>query len=129
MAVEIGTMESFGFANDPVVIRKYIAGLQGGVVLDVADFAEEFIKAGHIIIYNKVENTYKPLGVEAGNYVALPENCEYVGVCVASKAKAEPFVGVMYNGEVNDVASPYPVSEELKNALKVAVPTLVYKHD
>lgn len=127
--VNTNTVETFGFYNDPIVIRKYIAGLQGGVVLDVEDFTEEYIKAGHIVVYDKTLGVYKPLGVAGGKYVSLPSNCTYEGVVVASKAVTEPLVGVMYSGEVNDVASPYPLTEELKTALKTAIPTLVFKHD
>ena len=36
--VDVGTIESFGFGNDPIVIRKYIAGIKGGKVLDVSNF-------------------------------------------------------------------------------------------
>ena len=32
-AVDVGTIESFGFGNDPIVIRKYVAGIKGGKVL------------------------------------------------------------------------------------------------
>lgn len=127
--VNTNTVETFGFYNDPIVIRKYIAGLQGGVVLDVEDFTEEYIKAGHIVIYDKTLGVYKPLGVAGGKYVSLPSNCSYEGVVVASKSVTEPLVGVMYSGEVNDVASPFPITEELKTALKAAIPTLVFKHD
>ena len=49
-AVDVGTIESFGFGNDPIVIRKYIAGVKGGKVLDVSSFKGEYIRAGHVII-------------------------------------------------------------------------------
>lgn len=126
--VNIGTVESFGFDKDPIVIRKYIAGYQQGKVLDVEGFTEEFIRKGHVIIYNKATEVYKPMPVSGGKYATLPEGYEYVGVACATKSVKEPFVAIMYNGEVNDVASPYSV-EEIKAALKTAVPTLVFKHD
>jgi hypothetical protein len=127
MTNDIGLVESFGFGNDPIVIRNYVAGIIGGKILDVEDYTEEFIRAGHIVI--RKDDEYKPLPVKDGKYEALPEGYEYVGVVVATKATKEPFVGIMYSGEVNDVASPYPISTELKAALKVAVPTLVFNHD
>jgi len=34
----------------------------------------------------------------------------------------------IYDGEVNDVASPYPVSS-IKSAMKTALPGLVFMHD
>jgi ribosomal protein L27 len=126
---EINLLESFGFGNDPIVIRNYIAGVQGGKVLDVTGFDGEFVRAGHVVIRETATDTYKPLGVSDGAYVSLPEGSEYVGVVTATKSVKEPFVGIMYNGEVNDVASPYPITDELKAALKSAIPTLTFMHD
>ncbi len=127
--VDVGTMESFGFGTDPIVIRKYIAGIQGGKVLDVSGFNGEYIRAGHIVIRDTNSDTYKPLSVSSGAYGSLPAGHEYVGVVTSTKSAKEPFVGIMYSGEVNDVASPFPVTDAIKTALKTAVPTLVFKHD
>lgn len=132
--LDIGAIESFGFGNDPIVIRKYIAGIQGGRVLDVSDFTEEFIRAGHLIIVKPAANdtekdVYKPMPVSGEAYGTLPTGYEYAGVCTASKSAKEPIVGIMYNGEVNDVASPYPLTDAIKTALKAAIPTLTFKHD
>lgn len=127
--VDVGTMESFGFGTDPIVIRKYIAGIQGGKVLDVSGFNGEYIRAGHIVIRDTDSDTYKPLPVSSGAYGSLPTGHEYVGVVTSTKSAKEPFVGIMYSGEVNDVASPFPVTDAIKTALKTAVPTLVFKHD
>lgn len=128
--VDVGTIESFGFGNDPIVIRKYIAGIQGGKVLDVSGFKGEYIRAGHVIIRNTENDTYKPMPVNpAGNaYESLPGSHEYVGVCVATKSVKEPFVSIMHTGIVNDVASPYPL-DTIKAGLKTAIPTLVFEHD
>lgn len=134
MSLDTSAVESFGFGNDPIVIRKYIAGIQGGRVLDVTDYNEEYIRAGHIIIVKPAaddtqSDTYKPLPVADGAFAAIPEGHEYVGVCTASKLTKEPFVGIMYNGEVNDLALPYTLTDEVKAAIKAAVPTLTFKHD
>jgi hypothetical protein len=127
---EIGTLESFGFGNDAIVIRNLVACIAGGKVLDVTDFAGgDFIRSAHIVIRDTKTDTYKPLNVAEGKYVSLPKGCEYVGVTVGTKSVKEPFVSIMYSGEVNDVASPYPLTDELLAALKTAVPTLVFKHD
>lgn len=134
MINDIGAVEAFGFGKDPVVIRKYIAGVQGGRVLDVTGFTDETIRAGHLIIMKPAANetekdVYKPMPVSGEAYAALPAGHEYVGVCTASKSTKEPLVSIMYNGEVNDLALPYPLTDEIKTALKVAVPTLSFKHD
>lgn len=126
--IDVGTIESFGFENDPIVIRNYVSGDKGGRVLDVTDFTEEYIRAGHVIIKETATNTYKPMPVSDGAYAALPEGHEYVGVAYSTKSVAEPFVAIMYAGTVNDVASPFPV-DDIKAALKTALPTLVFNHD
>ena len=126
--IDVGTVESFGFGNDPIVIRNYVSGTKGGKVLDVTGFAEEYIKAGHIIIREKATDTYKPMPVSGGAYTSLPSGCEYVGVAYATKSAKEPFVAIMYAGTVNDVASPYPV-DGIKEAFLAAVPTIVFNHD
>lgn len=128
--VDVGTIESFGFGNDPIVIRKYIAGIQGGKVLDVSGFKGEYIRAGHVIIRNTGNDTYKPMPVDSAGdaYGSLPDSYEYVGVCVATKSVKEPFVSIMHTGVVNDVASPYPL-DTIKKTLKTAIPTLVFEHD
>lgn len=128
MAIDVGTIESFGFGADPIVIRKYIAGVQGGKVLDVSDFSEGYIRAGHVIIRDTTNDIYKPMPVSDGAYGSLPGSHEYVGVAVATKSVKEPFVSIMHTGVVNDVASPYPL-DTIKSALKTAVPTLVFEHD
>ena len=129
-AIDVGTIESFGFGNDPIVIRKYVAGIKGGKVLDVSNFKGEFIRAGHVIIRDKESDTYKPMPVNfnGDNYETLPEKHEYVGVCYATKSVKEPFVSIMHTGVVNDAAGPYPL-DTINAALKAAIPTLVFEHD
>jgi hypothetical protein len=120
-------------ANDSIVIRNYGAGINGGRTLDMSDFPSDLkcIRAGHIVIRSTEDETlYKPMPVAAGGkaYASLPANYEYVGVVVATKPVDYPLVGIMYAGEVNDVASPYPVTS-IKAALKTALPGLVFMHD
>lgn len=128
--VDVGTKAAFGFGNDPVVIRHYTAGIKGGKVLNVDNYKQEFIRAGHVIIKNTTTGEYLPMPVnEAGDaYESLPENCVYVGVAVSTVPTAEPFVAIMYAGEVNDEASPYAV-DSIKDAIVKAVPTLRFDHD
>lgn len=114
--------QTINAANDRIVIRKYNSGIVGGRTLDMEGYTDSVIKAGHIVIQSKEDETvFKPLPVdEKGNYQALPENYKYVGVVVASKPANDPRVAIMYDGEVNDVASPYPVTDEIKAAMKAA---------
>jgi len=125
------SIEQVHFGLDSVVIRKYGAGIQGGRTLDVSDWTDNTVKAGHVIIKSTSDDTlYKPMPLnEAGDgYGTLPDGYEYCGVLVRSVLKEEPLAGIMYAGEVNDTASPYPV-DDIKAALKTALPTLVFLHD
>ena len=127
LASELQTM---GTGMDPVVIRKYIAGITGGRTLDVSGFPLDIIKAGYVVIRDTANDTYKPMPLAAGNeaYGTLPASHEYVGVLVRSVSKEAPLAAIMYSGEVNDVASPFPI-DSIKAALKTALPTLVFLHD
>lgn len=114
---------------DSVVIRQKGLCIIGGKTLDMSSFDDDFIKAGHIVVHETSTDTYKPLSVSNGAYSSLPSGCTYEGVVLASKPKEEPFVTIMYTGEVNDNAMPYPLTGELKTALKSALPGLYFKHD
>lgn len=114
---------------DAIVIRRYGAGIIGGRTLDVSGVTDDVIKAGHVIIRSTTDETeYKPLPVSDGAYDSLPSGYEYVGVLVRSITKKEPLAAIMYDGEVNDKASPYPV-DSIKAAMKTALPGLVFMHD
>lgn len=116
--------------GDSIVIRHYVAGLVGGRALAVDGFAPDHIRAGHVVIRDKDSDTYKPMPLDSDGsaYGELPANHEYVGVVVATRPKSEPFVSIMYDGEVNDVAAPYSY-DGIKDALRAAVPTLHFAHD
>ena len=115
---------------DSIVIRQYIAGLKNGKTLDVTGYTPDVIKAGHVIIRDSVNDVYKPMPLnEQGTaYDSLPANHEYAGVLVGTVLKKRPMAGIMYAGEVNDVASPFSV-DSIKSAMKTALPQLVFKHD
>lgn len=121
------------FGNDDVVIRQYIGGVIGGRTLDMTYFSEDVIQAGHVVIRaldeDGVNYIYKPMPVEDGAYAALPSNYEYAGVVVRSKPADEPFVGIMDNGRVNDIAMPYPLTTDMKTAIKTTLPNLIFEHD
>lgn len=120
--------EIFGSGKESVIIRKYLNGITGGVVLDMTGFDAPFIKCGHVIIRSTKDGEYKPMPVTGNAYSTLPENHEYVGICITTAPKDTPHVGVLTAGEVNDKAVPYPV-EAIKAAFKTAVPTIQWGHD
>lgn len=123
-----GTQESFEFGNDPIVIRVYGKSIIDGRMLDTTGYTEEYIRKGQLIIRDETNGVSKPMPVSNGAYGTLPQGCVYEGVAKATVPTDEPFVGVMYEGEVNDVASPYPLDSTLLSALKTALPELAFKH-
>ena len=121
--------EVFNDGNDSIVIRRVGACIIGGRTLDLTGFLEKVVKAGHILIREIETDTWKPLSVSNGAYNTLPTGHEYVGILKASISADMPFAAIMYEGEVNDVASPYPLTDALKTTLKAALPGLYFKHD
>lgn len=121
-------MATVDLANDPIMvdtsldsitIRKDIAGVIGGASLDVTGFAPKVIKSGHVVIKETATGVYKPMPVNAAGdaYEALPSGHTIEGVVRASVPANKAMVGIMYNGEVNEVTSPYPVTTAIKTAL------------
>ena len=122
--------QEFGFGKDPIVIRKELDDIKGGVVLDCTGYTEEFIYAGHPVIRDSANGvTYKPFPVANGALGSLPEGYEYCGVVIKTKPTAEPFVSVLTIGEVNEKALKFPLTAAIKAAFKAAVPTIVWAHD
>lgn len=92
----------------------------GGSVLDVAEYPQPIIQAGHIIVRDTTgDKAYKPMPInsEGTAYEALPSNHKIVGVLYSSIPKREPSATIMIRGAVNRVSSPFPVTEEIEKAL------------
>jgi hypothetical protein len=107
----------FDAGIDSVVIADYIEGIPGGKSLDVTGFTPTVIKAGHVVIKETATGTYKPMPVDGEVYDDLPEDHTVEGVTVASVLTTEAMVGIMVRGSVNEAASPYPVTADIKTAL------------
>lgn len=114
------------FGEDSIVIQKYISGIKGGRTLDVTGFAENVIKAGHVIIVK--EGKYMPMPVSGEAYAALPEGAAYAGVLYRSVLAAKPAASIMTWGEVNAVAVPYPMDTILAD-FKAACPHIDFIKD
>lgn len=122
--------QEYGFGKDPIVIRKELDDIKGGVVLDTTGYTEEFVYAGHPVIRDAAtQKVYKPFPVAEGALGTLPEGYEYCGVVIKTKPTAEPFVSVLTIGEVNEKALKFPLTAAIKSAFKAAVPTIVWAHD
>jgi len=115
------------FGDDSVVIQKYISGIKGGRTLDVTDFTDTVIKAGHVIVTDG-EGTYKPMPVSDGAYGSLPEGCSYAGILYRTTMTADPQASIMTNGEVNSEAVPFDMSSIL-DAFKEACPLISFIKD
>ncbi len=103
--------------DDSIVIQKCLEDVPGGKSLDTTGFTPTEIKAGHILTKVTATGVIKPLGVSAGNYVALPGTETYYGVALQTVPTAKALVGVMRRGSVNETASPYAVPAGAKTAL------------
>lgn len=109
----------FDAGIDAVTITNYIEGVPGGRSLDVTGFSQSVIKAGHVVIKETATGNYKPMPINtAGDaYGDLPNGNTIEGVVVASVTTDLAMVGIMVRGSVNEVASPFPVTEAIKTAL------------
>jgi len=106
-------------SKDSIVIINYIDGIPGGRTLDTTGITSEVLKAGHVIIKEDATGTHKPMPVTtAGAYDTLQEGHSYVGVLAASILIAKPFAAILLRGTVNEVASPYAPTSDIKTALK-----------
>lgn len=123
-----GKSEAFEFGNDPIVIRKFGKSIINGRMLDTTGYTEDYIRKGQLIIRDELNGISKPMPVSAGAYTSLPEGYAYEGVAKSTVSVDEPWVGVMYEGEVNDLASPFTISSEILAAVKSALPELAWKH-
>lgn len=110
--------ETVVFGNDSAVIRKYIAGIAGGRTLDCSDFADDTVRAGHVII-KKADGKYAPMPVIAAvaaqpaKYGTLPAGASYAGVLYRSISKKNPAASIMTIGIVNPDMTPYPMTDIL----------------
>ena len=114
------------FGDDSIVIQKFISGIKGGRTLDLTDFNEEVIKAGHVVIVK--DGNYRPMPVTGAAYAALPSGYAYAGVVYRSVAAEKPAVSIMTWGQVNAVAVPYPM-DAIMTAFKTACPHIDFIKD
>ncbi|MDR1197537.1 MAG: hypothetical protein LBK94_00800 [Prevotellaceae bacterium] len=112
-------INGFDTGVESIVIMNYIEGIPGGRSLNVEEFAPSVIKAGHVVIKETATGDYKPMPVTSDDkaYESLPSGHTVEGVVVSSAVKELAMVGIMVRGSVNVNASPYPVTDAIKQAL------------
>lgn len=124
------TNETFDDGLETILIRRKGGRIIGGCTLNMTGFTEDKVKGGHIIIQSTTdEKDFRPLPVSDGAFGTLTSGFEYAGILVRSATRKDPRAAVQYDGEINDKAMPYPLTAELKAALKAALPSLYFKHD
>ncbi len=124
------TNETFDDGLESILIRRKGGRIIGGRTLNMIGFTEGKVKGGHIIIQSTTDDyDVRPLPVSNGAFGALPEGFEYAGILVRTVSAKDPRAAIQYDGEINDKAMPYPLTDALKAALKSALPSLYFKHD
>ena len=109
--------QSFDTGNDTIVVPRVFETVIGGRTLDATGFTPEVIPAGHVVIKEDATGNHKPMPINGSAYASLPANHSVVGVVISTVQTAKPFVGICVRGSVNEVASPYPPTTAIKNAL------------
>jgi hypothetical protein len=131
---------------DSIVIKKHITDIEGGRTLDVTDFPEDVILAGHVII-SKVadgEKIYLPMPIkqvlennepvvdEEGNkvyaYDTLPEGAIYEGILYRSILKEKPAASIMIDGVVNDKVMKIQLGA-IGSDFKAVCKHIIFNHD
>ena len=107
--------------KDCIVIVKALTDIPGGRTLDVSGLPSgmDVLKAGHIIVKTKATGVHKPLGLTGSPlaYDSKDEGDEFVGVLKASILVSDPRAAIVTSGQINAAASPYPVTDTIKNGL------------
>lgn len=123
--------------KDGLVVVNNYTSKRGGTSLDVTGFAPLNIRAGHVIIKETATGNFKPMPVTGTGastaYGTLPANHTYAGHAVNTVLTARAMVGVMYQGEINDLvidaANGIYDLTSIKTALKAALPQMMYTGD
>ncbi|WP_438423254.1 hypothetical protein [Aquimarina macrocephali] len=102
--------ESFQDGPWEVSIKHYVHGKEGGVVLDVTGFADDYICTGHGVINEG--GVYKPQPIDGTKQALL------VGVVRSTTRKEKPSTGVMTQGTINNNAVKYPFNTAALVVLK-----------
>lgn len=107
----------FDTGNDTIVVPRVFETVIGGRTLDTTGFTPEIIPAGHVVIKEDATGNHKPMPINGSVYASLPANHSAVGVVISTVQTSKPFVGICVRGSVNEVASTYPPTTAIKNAL------------
>jgi hypothetical protein len=103
--------------NDSIVIVKALADLPGGRTLDTSAFTgtTSTLHAGHVIY--RLNDDYKPLEVSGTAYASIPSGATLIGVLKEPILVSQGGAAIVTIGQVLEGALPYPVTDEIKEAL------------
>lgn len=110
MIRDLSTTSNTYDTKDGIVIKNYVHGKEGGVVLDFTGFPDDIVCEGHGIILQSGD--YKPQPVDGSLDTLL------VGVARSHVRKEDPNCGVMTHGTINSAAAAYPFNAASLTALK-----------
>ena len=111
--VDITTGLNIANGNESIVIIRNLEVIPGGRTLLTTGFADEVIKAGHVIIERTADKELLPLPITG----TLPAGHTYKGILVADVLTSLPFASIMVRGSVNIVAAPYAIAPAVATAL------------
>lgn len=130
--------------KDGIIIRKHLAGIEGGRALDLTDYTAEVIPAGLPIITKTTGDTttYRPLppaDADSTYTFTLPEGFSYAGIAAAT-IRTNQMCPIMIAGVVGEKAlidsltSLFPSALENPNtlalsAIKTALPNIIFIND
>lgn len=111
---------------DSIIIAKDLGDLPCGAALQVADYREPVINAGHLLIKDKTTQEVKPLGVSGGQYDSLPSGWNYFGIVKTSVLKSLAACAILTKGVVNAAAAANVIGAEYPKEAMAALNKIVF---
>lgn len=103
--------------KDSIIFQECLTDIPGGRTLDVTNWEEDTIEAGHVIIKTS-GGEYTPLGLTEGAYGSIPTGAEVIGLLKTTIEKNDAQAAIVTSGSVNEPALPYELTSNLKTKLK-----------
>lgn len=104
---------------DSIVIVQAVSQIPGGRTLNVSELPEgtAAVKSGHVLVIDPATKEVYPLNITDGAYVSISGGRKYYGVLKCTVPTRDPRAAIVTAGQINEAASPAPVTDEIKTAL------------